>query len=121
MENQYQRRYKNIYHFITYMFPTSYSTVFMISLLECYGYENSHEDRLSVVKFFSHLEVSVILKFFIGSKLKNKEKMPSGQPLPPKENSLFKRILVSYLQQYSFSFFYLTFNLCNNIKNKFIS
>lgn len=60
MENKNQRRYKNIYHFITYMFPTSYSTVFMISLKECYGYGNSHEDRLSVVRFFSGLVVSVI-------------------------------------------------------------
>lgn len=68
MENKYQRRYKNIYHFITYMFPTSYSTVFMISLLECYGYGYSHEDRLSVVKYFSHFVVSVILKFSIGFK-----------------------------------------------------
>lgn len=37
------------------MFLTSHSTVFMISLNECY--ENSHEDSFSQLTLFTHFEV----------------------------------------------------------------
>lgn len=44
------------------MFPTSYSTVFMISLKECY--ENSHEDHLSIELNFTLFEVTVIWEIY---------------------------------------------------------